>query len=555
VSFSNYQQKIIINGFALSGVKSVDGSYGINESPVRVAGVGFVDALINSPLEGSFSISRDMVSQDPLVEVNSLGKYKYEEDYISGVILYDEGSKGFGFSKGRMSQYSVSCSVGQVPEIRTDIRVFGELGASVLSSSFVEINPESPHFPFGGDSVFLTDKNGTAIVDGAENLKTQWNEGSLTIPKNLYDNLSKESRLIKYSVSFALGFNIVSAGWYNSSWFIVANKGTTQELNFGLNYIPTGLDNDASEGWVFNKLFGWVYISALNFGIGVKRQLYFYASLVFENNTEYFWVWVDEDVLASHGLAYFFPQSQNFTGEGWGRFFFDSLGEYAAIVYLWSESTWYGLSDIGFQLTHLTNLQGRDLDASAEPSDAVPEDHDQVVASPDILALGQDSFNLYPQVVNAHPPIQFSDQSSISISVDDFDADAISDFSYTRTINMEPVYAIPKGDLEDWTSQSLATHKNLEPVQVDTQYPIETDINFTMIVSNYEIREIKDRIQSAPKSDVVINIKDSKTDDLINSFTGHNVRLISESINSSIDEEMSISLTYKGYDTLHNPVL
>ena len=99
MSFSNYQKKIIINGFALSGVKSVDGNYGINESPVKIAGVGFVDALINSPLEGNFSISRDMVSRDPLVELDSLGKYKYDEDYISGVILYDEGSRGFGFSK------------------------------------------------------------------------------------------------------------------------------------------------------------------------------------------------------------------------------------------------------------------------------------------------------------------------------------------------------------------------------------------------------------------------------------------------------------------------
>ena len=95
--------------------------------------------------------------------------------------------------------------------------------------------------------------------------------------------------------------------------------------------------------------------------------------------------------------------------------------------------------------------------------------------------------------------------------------------------------------------------KNLDPIQIDTQYPIETDINFTIIADDYEIREIKDRIQAAPKSDVSIEIFDAQSPtDIINSFVGKNVRLISESVNSSTEQEMSISLTYKGYETLHN---
>jgi hypothetical protein len=75
-----------------------------------------------------------------------------------------------------------------------------------------------------------------------------------------------------------------------------------------------------------------------------------------------------------------------------------------------------------------------------------------------------------------------------------------------------------------------------------------------MIADEYEIREIKDRIQSAPKSSIEIELRDSQRDVVINSFTGNNIRLIGESINSSVEGEMSISLTYKGYDTYHNPV-
>ena len=40
MSYSNYEQTVIINGHRLLGVQSVDGNYGISEKPVRVAGVG-----------------------------------------------------------------------------------------------------------------------------------------------------------------------------------------------------------------------------------------------------------------------------------------------------------------------------------------------------------------------------------------------------------------------------------------------------------------------------------------------------------------------------------
>jgi len=290
MSYSNYEQKVIINGYQLLGVQSVDGNYGISEKPVRVAGVGFIDATIDSPLQGNFSINRKMVSADPLLSTNSLGQYILDEQEIEGVILYDNDTKGFGFTKGRISRYSVNCSVGEIPDIQVDITVYGSLGKDVAAST----------------------------------------------------------------------------------------------------------------------------------------------------------------------------------------------------------------------------------------------------------------------ATKTHPPIRYPDQSSMRVTVSDFTIDAISDFSYSRAINTQPIYALPKGNVDDWNVGTAGT-KNLEPVQIDTQYPIETDINFTMIANDYEIRQIKDRIQAAPKSDVTIEIKDSFDNNyMINSYTGFNVRLIGETVNSTLDGEMSISLTYKGYETLHN---
>ncbi len=380
MSYSNYEQTVVLNGYALSGVQDVNGSYGISESPIRVAGVGFIDALVEAPLEGNFSISRKMVSSDPLVEYDALGNFTFDENEISGAILYDDDTKGFGFTRARLNRYSVSCSVGDVPDIDVDLTIYGELGKDVLSSSTISqvnnltvIGYNLSLNPFGGIVNFNV-KNGFPPLNSDR--ASEWNAGTITISESVYNTLNEKSKII------------VSRG-------------------------------------------------------GVQ-----------------------------------------------------------------------------------------------------------------ILRLGKDAFvinNDYSQAINkVHPEIKFADQSSISVNVDDFTVDAISDFSFSRSLNLRPVYAIPKGGASQWAAGDQAATPNLEPVQVDTQYPIETDINFTMIVDEYEIREIKDRVQAAPKSNVSITIKDAKTDELMNQFVGRNVRLIGESINTSTEGEMSISLTYKGYDAYHN---
>lgn len=375
MSYSNYEQKVILDGYALSGVVDVNGSYGISEKPIRVAGVGFIDAMIDAPLEGNFSMTRVMVSEDPLLEVNSIGKFKFDEEEISGVILYDNDTKGFGFEKARINRYSISCSVGSLPEIQTEFTVYGKLGKDVLADFSITQNTGHEHYPFTGDYVYYTNVNGSLLDEGAANLKSSWDSNSLNISKDKYDSLNETSSTFEYGNTLGLGKDAFEV---DSSYSSAANK--------------------------------------------------------------------------------------------------------------------------------------------------------------------------------THPPIQFTDQASIKIEVSDFVVDAISDFSYSRTLNLNPVYAIPRGYASDWNSAGPPSFPNLEPVQVDTQYPIETDINFTMIANEYEIREIKDRIKGAPKSTVKIEIRDAQTDEIINALTGNNVRLIGESIASSTEGEMAISLTYKGYETLHNPV-
>ena len=163
-----YEQKFFINGTQIHGVQSVDGSYSINEKPINILGWGHVNqdfyqypsrmlqpdgsfildengfhvlideslecavdqygiqpprsmALINSPLEGSFSINSILVSEDFFLQFTG-------DNSFNGSIHH--GDQYFGFDQGYISNHSVSCSVGQLPTTSTSIRVFGDIGGS-----------------------------------------------------------------------------------------------------------------------------------------------------------------------------------------------------------------------------------------------------------------------------------------------------------------------------------------------------------------------------------------------------------------------------------------
>jgi len=163
-----YEQKFFVNGTQIQGVQSVDGSYSIQEKPINVLGWGLVNqnfyegkshvtqpdgsfildedgfhilteesldcaletygvefptsmALINSPLQGDFSINSILVSEDFFL--NFTGDVPF-----TGSIHH--GNKYFGFDKGYISNHSVSCSVGQLPVTSTSISVFGDIGGS-----------------------------------------------------------------------------------------------------------------------------------------------------------------------------------------------------------------------------------------------------------------------------------------------------------------------------------------------------------------------------------------------------------------------------------------
>ena len=389
MSFSNYEQKVILDGYNLSGIQNVSASYGISEKPVRAAGVGFIDALIDAPLQGNLSIERTMVGADPLIELDGFGNYIYDEKEFDGAVVAQDNSQGFGFQKARLVRYSVSCNIGEIPTISTDFTIYGNLGKDLLADDVITQNLNHPYADVDVDAIWFHKNDGSVYAGPYINSpiwtqflnKVFWEQGALSMSDEVYNELNDFSKV-----------------------------GINQSL--GGNYLALGKD-------AFNK------------------QL---------------------------------------------------------------------------------NFQSLETKVS--------------------------------------PPIKYPDQSSMSLYVSDFYVDAVTSFSYTRQLVLEPVYAIPYGDFTEWSQNIPATKPNLEPVQIDTQYPIETDIEVTITAEEYKIKQIQDRLTAAQKvGDVRIEIKDSLDGSMINKFVGKSVRLISESMSLSVEGEMSITMTYKGYETLHNQIL
>lgn len=184
-AFLAHEQKFFINGTQMSGVQSVEGSYSIQEKPINVLGWGLIGedyyppeskieiqkngffdlmqedllscpedkpsrypnpksmAVLNSPLEGNFSINSTLVSEDFFIQF--LGDTPF-----TGSLHH--GHEYFGFHSGYITNHTISCSIGQVPSTSTSIRVFGDVGGS---PNFVDKE---------NDQFSVLDENGFAYI-------------------------------------------------------------------------------------------------------------------------------------------------------------------------------------------------------------------------------------------------------------------------------------------------------------------------------------------------------------------------------------------------------
>ncbi len=151
----SYEQIFYLGGTGVSGIRDISASYTVGQKAVRLLGAGFAREIISEPLRGEFSLTRDMVYVDPVLQLTG-------EQPISGTLLHavelDGAEKVYGFNTGYLTSYTVNCDVQDVPTIESTFAVFGQMGSGVREGE-LDYSGTAPIQTLGfvnHESVFLT---------------------------------------------------------------------------------------------------------------------------------------------------------------------------------------------------------------------------------------------------------------------------------------------------------------------------------------------------------------------------------------------------------------
>jgi hypothetical protein len=127
----SYEQIFYLGGTGYSGIRNISAGYSVGQKSVKVLGAGFVRDVIAEPLRGEFSMTRDLLYQDPVLDLTG-------EAPISGTLLYGVElntpayktvEQVYGFNTGYLTNYSINCDVQDVPTIETTFAIFGQMGS------------------------------------------------------------------------------------------------------------------------------------------------------------------------------------------------------------------------------------------------------------------------------------------------------------------------------------------------------------------------------------------------------------------------------------------
>ena len=116
----------MLNGQKLSGISNVSLSYSNSLENSPILGDASFGFLLSGPISASVELNRLLVGTDPLL--NYSGDVSF-----SGAFNY--GDRSYSFESGYLSSYSMTCGVGQAPDVAARISIFCELKTGQLISS------------------------------------------------------------------------------------------------------------------------------------------------------------------------------------------------------------------------------------------------------------------------------------------------------------------------------------------------------------------------------------------------------------------------------------
>jgi len=126
-------ESITINGSGIQGVQNIAAQYDSVATPIRNLGVQDIKFAPEGPQTASLQINSLLThTLSPSAPVSSLEMLRNFTGTapFSGIVNY--GTKNFIFTEGYMESYSVSCSLGEVPQIGAASTIYGTFGTGTL---------------------------------------------------------------------------------------------------------------------------------------------------------------------------------------------------------------------------------------------------------------------------------------------------------------------------------------------------------------------------------------------------------------------------------------
>lgn len=184
----SYEHIFYVNGTGISGVRDLDFSYSVSRIPVNPLGIGHLQPVLAEALQGEISFTRDVIYQDPLLQLT--GDIGCSGSIIYASDLSENNGQVIGFTSGYLTNYSVTSKVNDVPTVSTTFKVFGQMGSGIRNGEldFSGYNPLILLDYINQGSIIIT------LEQASTNRVTQFSQ-SLTIERiPIYDLRQKTSQ-------------------------------------------------------------------------------------------------------------------------------------------------------------------------------------------------------------------------------------------------------------------------------------------------------------------------------------------------------------------------
>jgi hypothetical protein len=122
----NYENKFFINGQELLGTESITLGYSNSFQTKKFLGFNVGSSIVAGATTQQLSITRNLIYDDPVLNFTG-------ESNISGSINYNNNNNGF--RSGYLTDYLVSCAVGAIPKVTTNITIYDELVSGTKNAS------------------------------------------------------------------------------------------------------------------------------------------------------------------------------------------------------------------------------------------------------------------------------------------------------------------------------------------------------------------------------------------------------------------------------------